>query len=112
MKTITILFTVIICTFSLIISFAQATENHKVGQKNKEFTVKEIKVKKGDSIEFVNEDPFFHNVFSLSDVSMFDLGSFPKGESKKVVFEEAGEVEVECAIHPNMTMKVVVEDKK
>ena len=112
MKLLTTILAAITYTSLFFISFAQAAENHKVGQKNKEFTVEEIKVKKGDSIEFVNEDPFFHNVFSLSDASMFDLGSFPKGESKKVVFEEAGEIEVECAIHPNMKMKVVVEEKE
>ena len=112
MKLLTAILAGLIYTAFLFLSIAQATENHKVGQKNKEFTVNEIKVKKGDSIEFVNEDPFFHNVFSLSDASMFDLGSFPQGESKKVVFEEAGEVEVECAIHPNMKMKVVVEEKE
>ncbi|MEQ3660613.1 MAG: plastocyanin/azurin family copper-binding protein [Glaciecola sp.] len=112
MKLLTAMLAGLIYTSLFFISIAQATENHKVGQKNKEFTVKEIKIKKGDSIEFVNEDPFFHNVFSLSDASMFDLGSFPQGGSKKVVFEEAGEIEVECAIHPNMKMKVVVEEKE
>jgi plastocyanin len=81
----------------------------EVGQKNKEFTKKEITIKQGDVVRFKNEDPFFHNVFSLSDTKFFDLGSFPQGEHKDVKFEEAGEIEVECAIHPNMKMTIKVE---
>lgn len=83
-------------------------ENQVVGQKNKAFTVDELTIKKGESVDFLNEDPFFHNVFSLSDAKLFDLGSFPQGESRTVVFEDAGDVEVECAIHPDMLMTIHV----
>ena len=86
----------------------QATE-FEVGQLNKEFTMKELKIKVGDSVKFTNQDDFFHNVFSLSDAALFDLGSYPKGEFRSVTFEEAGKVEVECAIHPNMRMTIEVE---
>lgn len=80
----------------------------EIGQKNKQFTQTKISIKKGDSIKFTNEDPFFHNIFSLSEIQSFDLGSYPKGESKTVVFDKAGTVEVECAIHPNMLMTIDV----
>ena len=66
-------------------------------------------MKKGDTIRFKNEDPFFHNIFSLSDLKTFDLGSFPKGESKTVTFDKVGTAEVECAIHPEMYMEVTIE---
>lgn len=89
---------------------ALAATTHEVGQKDKDFTVKKLTVKQGDKVKFINQDPYFHNVFSLSDAAFFDLGSFPQGEFKEVTFEEKGEVEVECAIHPNMTMLVTVED--
>ncbi len=100
----------VFCTlipFSLCFSVLAA--EHEVGQLNKEFTVKEITIKKGDKIKFINKDSFFHNVFSLSDTKFFDLGSFPQGEFKEVEFEDAGKIEVECAIHPNMKMVVNVE---
>jgi len=87
-----------------------ADDVHRVGQKDKQFTVEELSIKKGDTVVFGNDDPFFHNVFSLSSASTFDLGSYPKGDSKSVVFSEAGEVEVECAIHPSMRMKIQVEE--
>ncbi len=79
-----------------------------VGQKNKQFTMTELEVKVGEAVRFTNEDPFFHNVFSLSEAKTFDLGSFPKGQSKVVTFDTAGEVDVECAIHPKMQMKIKV----
>lgn len=86
---------------------AQAAE-HEIAQRNKAFTVKALKIKKGDTVSFPNQDPFFHNVFSLSPTKSFDLGSYPKGETKKIVFDKAGKIDVECAIHPNMQMTIEV----
>lgn len=84
-------------------------EEHVVTQKNKAFSVSEITIKTGDSISFRNEDSIHHNVFSLSDAALFDLGSYDKGKAKSHTFDTPGEVHVECAIHPDMKMKVVVE---
>lgn len=83
---------------------------HVVAQKGKAFSVKKISVKVGDSVKFVNEDPFSHNVFSLSDAKSFDLGSYGQGASKSIVFDKPGTVEVECAVHPDM--KLVIEVAK
>ena len=83
-------------------------EEKTVLQKDKAFSIDKLEIKVGDTIHFRNEDPFFHNVFSLSDAKFFDLGSFPKGESRPVTFDQAGTVEIECAIHPNMKMVVEV----
>jgi plastocyanin len=88
-------------------------DNCIVEQKDKEFVYKgarvtTLRIKVGDVIEFKNTDPYFHNVFSLSDVKMFDLGSYPQGKSKFVKFDKAGTVEIECAIHPQMHMIVEV----
>lgn len=101
----------VIFSFFLYFSFsALAQEPTVVAQKDKEFTVKEVTIQVGDSVRFLNEDPFFHNVFSLSDAALFDLGSFPKGEHRDVKFDTAGKVEVECAIHPNMKMVINVKE--
>jgi plastocyanin len=83
---------------------------HVVGQKGKAFSVKKLSVKVGDAVKFVNEDPFSHNVFSLSDAKSFDLGSCGQGSAKTIVFDKAGTVEVECAVHPDM--KVIIEVTK
>lgn len=97
----------IVALISLASLPALAAE-YDVPQKNKAFTVKSLKIKTGDTVSFPNQDPFFHNVFSLSPTKTFDLGSYPKGETKKVVFDKPGKVEVECAIHPNMQMTIDV----
>ena len=96
----------LLCVFISCGVYAATVE---VAQKDKAFSLTEVKIKKGDTIKFINKDPFFHNVFSLSDAKLFDLGSYAQGESKDVVFDQAGVVDVECAIHTNMKLKVTVE---
>ena len=81
--------------------------DYVVSQSGKAFSVAALKAKVGDTISFRNEDPFVHNIFSLSDVQSFDLGTFAKGEARQVKLEKPGKIEVECAVHPEM--KLVVE---
>lgn len=85
---------------------------YEVGQKNKTFTHDKLTVEVGDRVSFTNQDPFYHNIYSLSDVQMFDLGSYPKGQFGTVVFENEGDVEIECAIHPQMRMTIHVNAKE
>jgi plastocyanin len=106
MKHLFVLFVSILSLMSLS-AFAETVE---VGQKDKAFTVTELTIKKGDTIRFINMDPFFHNVFSLSDAKLFDLGSFPQNDHRDIVFDEAGIIEIECAIHPSMLLEVMVQE--
>jgi plastocyanin len=62
----------------------------------------------GTAVEFPNRDPFFHNVFSYSAAKRFDLGRYPRGESRTVTFDKAGVVKVYCEIHQWMRSAVVV----
>lgn len=99
----------ILCFFaSFSFSLAHARD-HLVDQKDKQFSITSLKVKVGESVEFRNSDPFAHNIFSLSDIKSFDLGSYAQGQSKKVIFDKPGKVEVECSIHPVMQMVIEVE---
>jgi len=96
----------------LYAAWAQAAEQ-TVGQKDKTFVMKgqpveTLNIAVGDVVHFKNEDPFFHNVFSLSDIKTFDLGSYPAGQSKSVTFDKPGTVDVECAIHPQMHLTIEV----
>lgn len=97
-------------TLLLLCTYAGQTlaSDYEVGQSNKNFTVAKLKVNVGDTVKFTNEDPFYHNIYSLSEIKSFDLGSFRKGRSRSVTFDKAGKVEIECAIHPNMKMVVIV----
>jgi plastocyanin len=82
--------------------------DYAVGQKNKAFTQASLNIKVGDKVAFRNDDAFAHNVFSLSDPMNFDLGTYPQGQAKAVTFTQAGQYEVECAIHPEMKMVINV----
>jgi plastocyanin len=62
----------------------------------------------GSTVEFLNSDPIFHNVFSLSKAQPFDLGYYPRGQSRSVQFKHPGIVQVYCHIHANMYAAIVV----
>lgn len=62
----------------------------------------------GSTVQFPNSDPIFHNVFSLSRAQSFDLGFYPKGQTRSVKFNREGIVQVYCHIHANMYAAIVV----
>ncbi|RDH81380.1 MAG: methylamine utilization protein [endosymbiont of Galathealinum brachiosum] len=95
----------------LLMSFSTLafSEEYIVEQKGKVFSVKQLSIKVGDTVSFPNNDPFYHNVFSYSGTKKFDLGSYKKGDTRKVTFNKPGVIEVECAIHPKMHMTINVE---
>ena len=57
-----------------------------------------------------NLDAYFHNVFSLSRGGTFDLGRYPKGESRSWRFTRPGLVKVYCHFHSDMSATIVVFD--
>jgi hypothetical protein len=67
-----------------------------------------VAVTTGSSVAFPNEDPFFHNVFSLSRGAAFNLGRYPSGSSRSKVFTRPGIVKVFCEIHSHMSAVVRV----
>jgi plastocyanin len=82
-----------------------------IGQRDTAFTPAVLVVDIGAEVEFPNRDPFFHNVFSYSGAARFDLGRYPRGESRSVRFDEAGVVKIYCEVHDFMRAVVhVVED--
>lgn len=64
----------------------------------------------GATVRFPNGDPLFHNVFSYSRSKRFDLGRYPRGESKTVTFDKTGYVKVLCEVHKWMRAGVLVTD--
>jgi plastocyanin len=79
-------------------------------QRDETFVPHLVTVVKGSTVAFPNDDPLFHNVFSLSSARSFDLGRYPEGESKSVRFDRAGVVQVFCHIHSDMSAIVLVLD--
>ena len=99
-----VIFTALAAAFAL----PAHADDHAVGQANKAFSVLVLKAKVGDTVTFKNDDGFAHNVFSLSEVQNFDLGSYKKGETRQLKLTTPGTIEVECAIHPEMRMTIEV----
>ncbi len=79
-----------------------------MGQVGRRFSPDLVVVAVGASVMFPNMDPIFHNVFSLSSAKMFDLGNYPKGDSRSIAFSKPGIVYVNCHLHPNMAGAIVV----
>jgi plastocyanin len=61
----------------------------------------------GSTVDFPNQDPFRHNVFSKSGPGEFDLGLYGRGESKGSRFERPGVYPIFCNIHARMVAFVV-----
>ena len=81
-----------------------------IRQEGLEFRPRAVAVTAGSKVDFPNEDDLFHNVFSFAKSIRIELGSYPKGESKSVVFEKKGIVEVRCEVHKHMRAFVHVFD--
>ncbi len=79
-------------------------------QKNKTFTPHLLVVPVGSSVAFPNEDPFFHNVFSLFDGKRFDLGLYEAGTTRSVIFSRVGVSYIFCNIHSEMSAVVIALD--
>ena len=77
-------------------------------QKNKAFQPRILAVPVGATVTFPNNDPLFHNVFSLSAPEPFDLGLYRSGQTRTRTFTRPGTYRVFCNIHPHMTALVVV----
>lgn len=64
----------------------------------------------GTTVSFPNSDAIRHNVFSPSEIRMFNLGSYPPGETRSVKFNRPGVVELLCNVHPEMSAYILVLD--
>lgn len=80
----------------------------KLSQKEGQFAPALLVAVAGQTVEFPNDDNIAHNVFSMSATKKFNLGIYPKGESKEVVFEKPGIIDVFCSLHRNMHAKIIV----
>ena len=81
-----------------------------VTQRNKTFIPHVLVVPVGSKVSFRNEDPIFHNVFSLSKPNDFDTGLYKQGATYQQTFRRAGVVQILCNIHSSMLGIVVVVD--
>ncbi|MBI3515716.1 MAG: hypothetical protein HY060_16905 [Proteobacteria bacterium] len=93
---------------TFLLAEAAWAESAGVTQEARKFSEPEVAIRQGQSVTFTNRDPFTHNVFSKTPGMAFDLRTQKPGASSEVKFENVGEADVQCAIHPQMRMKVKV----
>src|SRR5579864_999293 len=77
-------------------------------QKDKTFSPHVLPVLIGTTVNFPNYDPIFHNAFSNYNGQIFDIGLYPPGTTRSIVFRREGVVRVFCNIHPTMSAVIVV----
>lgn len=81
-----------------------------ITMKDKAFVPRVAVVPVGGTVEFPNQDPVFHNAFSVSGENRFDLDLYKKPKSGAWAFRHPGLVRVYCNIHPQMSAYVLVRD--
>ncbi|MGA8637538.1 MAG: hypothetical protein WB593_05610, partial [Candidatus Sulfotelmatobacter sp.] len=85
----------------------QRSQIPQLVQKDKSFHPSLLVIPAGGQVEFPNQDPFFHNVFSLFDGKRFDLGLYESGPTQFVKFDTPGISFIFCNIHAQMSAVVI-----
>ena len=79
-----------------------------VNQINQQFVPYVTPVEVGTTVDFPNNDPFRHHVYSFSPAKTFELKLYGGGETQSVTFDKPGPVALGCNIHDNMLAYVFV----
>jgi plastocyanin len=82
--------------------------NFVMDQRNLEFIPHVLPVLVGSTVQFPNNDQVDHNIFSMSRTKKFNLGSYKPGDSKAVLFDKPGIVELRCDVHAEMAAYILV----
>src|SRR5579871_116406 len=81
-----------------------------ITQRGKTFVPRVLVVPVGTKVAFRNDDPIFHNIFSLSKPNEFDTGLYKQGATYTQTFRHPGAVQLLCNIHASMLGFVYVVD--
>ncbi|MDB4905340.1 MAG: hypothetical protein JWO05_124 [Gemmatimonadetes bacterium] len=82
--------------------------NTGINLQSRQFSPRVRVVTQGSRIDFTNQDPFNHNVFSKAPGGAFDTGVYGRGKTRDNTFREAGVFPIFCDVHPRMTGYVIV----
>ena len=87
-----------------------AAPQYSISQKGREFHPGDVSIKRGESIQIVNDDAdLLHHAYVDSDKFSFDSGDQKPGSVTPITFPVAGDFDVLCAIHPKMRLVVHVQ---
>ncbi len=78
-------------------------------QKGKEFVPHVLPIVAGTTVDFLNSDDMGHNVFTPDKIAeKFNLGTWPKGETRSYTFKNLGTAIMLCQKHDEMEAWVLV----
>jgi plastocyanin len=80
----------------------------EIHQKDASFAPSFLVIAAGETVQMPNDDVIFHNVFSYSTPNDFDLGLYPRGDSRAKTFQYPGVVRFYCSIHESMNGTIFV----
>jgi plastocyanin len=104
----------VLATAGLIVGLGSlvglALPQYTVSQKGREFHPMTITIKRGETIEIVNDDgDLLHHAYIDSPKMSYDSGDQQPGSKTDVTFPVSGDFDVLCAIHPKMKLAVHVQ---
>lgn len=80
----------------------------EIRQRDATFDPSFLVVAAGQRVWLPNDDTIYHNVFSYSKPNDFDLGLYPRGETRSVLLDASGVVRIYCSIHESMNAVIFV----
>jgi plastocyanin len=80
--------------------------NTVIALDKRQFSPRVRVITEGSKVEFPNQDPFSHNVFSKVNGG-FDTQTFGRGKMRDHTFTTAGVYTLYCNVHPRMTAFVI-----
>jgi plastocyanin len=81
-----------------------------IAQRDKAFVPMVTVVQTGTAVQFPNQDPIRHHVYSFSPAKVFELKLYAGTPAAPVLFDKPGEVVLGCNIHDHMIAYVYVVD--
>jgi len=88
--------------------FALPKRPLEIHQRDASFAPAFLVIAAGETVVMPNDDVIFHNVFSYSTPNDFDLGLYPRGDSRAKTFQYPGVVRIYCSIHESMSATIFV----
>jgi len=83
--------------------YAPPTDHAIIDQLNLTYVPRVVAMQKGTTADFPNSDAVRHNVFSPPTAALqFNLGTYPTGVVKEVLFDVTGETPLLCNVHAEM----------
>ncbi|MDQ2963333.1 MAG: cupredoxin family copper-binding protein [Pseudomonadota bacterium] len=101
----------LVCAWGLLFTDAGAigaekATTHTVIIEGVKYEPETLAVKRGDTVVWINKDPFPHTVTAKGAFDSHDIGA---GKSWKYTARKAGEYAYVCTLHPNMKGTLMVE---